>query len=86
MTFTISNVTLLKNEPFMSYQRFKKGDLVAKNPFLAKNVQKLLSKRMKNGLFFFKKKAPFLNRQLLRNGSFIRKVTFHMVNVKRVVL
>ena len=34
----------------------------------------------------FFKKQPFLNRRLLRNGSFFRKVTFHIVNVKRVVL
>ena len=38
----------------------------------------------KNGLFATW--PPFLNRWLLRNGSFLRKVTFHMVNVKRVVL
>ena len=31
MTFTIWNVTFLKNELFMSYQRFKKGDRVAKS-------------------------------------------------------
>ena len=42
MTFTILNVTFLKNEPFMSYQRFKKGGRVAKSPFWAKSVQKLL--------------------------------------------
>ena len=29
---------------------------------------------------------PFSNRLLLRNGSFFQKVTFHMANVKRVVL
>ena len=29
-----------KNEPFMSYQRFKKGGRVAKSPFLEKSVQK----------------------------------------------
>ena len=29
---------------------------------------------------------PFLNRRLLINGSFSRIVTFHMINVKRVVL
>ena len=27
LTFSIWNVTLLKNEPFMSYQRFKKSDV-----------------------------------------------------------
>ena len=30
----------LKNEPFMIYQRFKKGGRVAKSLFLAKSVQK----------------------------------------------
>ena len=44
MTFSIWNVTLLKNEPFMSYQRFNKGGRVAKSLFLAKSVQKLLKK------------------------------------------
>ena len=38
--FTIWNVTFLKNEPFMSYQRFKKGGRVAKRQFLEKSVQK----------------------------------------------
>ena len=31
----------------MSYQRFKKGGRVAKSPFLAKSVQKLLNKKIK---------------------------------------
>ena len=65
----------------MSYQRFNKGGWVAKSPFLAKSVQKSLNK---NGLF--SKKQPFLNRRLLRNGSFFNIVMFHMVNAKRVVL
>ena len=38
----------------------------------------------KKGLFATR--PPFLNRPLLINGSFFRKVTFHMINVKRVVL
>ena len=38
----------------------------------------------KNGLFAIW--PPFLNRRLLINGSFLSIVTFHMVNVKRVVL
>ena len=67
----------------MSYQRFKKGGRVAKSPFLEKSVQKWLNKKRKTD---FSKKVPFLNRQLLINGSFLKKVTFHMVNVKRVVL
>ena len=29
-----------QNEPFMSYQRFKKGGRVAKSQFLEKSVQK----------------------------------------------
>ena len=68
----------------MSYQRFKKGGWVAKSLFLAKSVQKLLNKKIKTD--FFSKKQPFLNRRLLRNGSFFNIVMFHMVNVKRVVL
>ena len=43
--------TFLKNEPFMSYQRFNKGGWVAKSPFLAKSVQKLLSKKIKMEFF-----------------------------------
>ena len=35
----------------MSYQRFKKGGWVAKSPFLAKSVQKLLNKKMKTDFF-----------------------------------
>ena len=34
----------------------------------------------------FATRPPFLTRWYLINGSFLRKVTFHMVNVKRVVL
>ena len=33
LTFTIWNITMLKNEPFMSYPRFKKGAFFKKNPF-----------------------------------------------------
>ena len=47
----------------MSYQRFKKGGRVAKSPFLAKSVQKLLNKKIKTDFFF--KNQPFLNRRLL---------------------
>ena len=67
----------------MRYQRFNKGGRIAKSPFLAKSVLNLNINKL--GVTFFKKQ-PFLNRQLLRNGSFLRKVTFHIVNVKRVVL
>ena len=38
--FTTWNVTFLKNEQFMSYQRFKKGGGVAKSQFLENSVQK----------------------------------------------
>ena len=41
LTFTIWNVTLLKNEPFMRYQRFKKGGRVAKSQFLRKKCAKI---------------------------------------------
>ena len=68
----------------MSYQRFNKGGRVAKRQFLAKSVQKLLNKKIKTD--FFREKVPFLNRRLLRNGSFLSIVMFHMINVKRVVL
>ena len=66
----------------MSYQRFNKGGREAKSPFLAKSVQKLLNK--KNRTFF--KKQSFLNRRLLRNGSFFSIIMFYMINVGRVVL
>ena len=49
--FTIWNVTFLKNELFMIYQRFKKGGRVSKSQFLAKSVQKSLNKKNKNALF-----------------------------------
>ena len=62
----------------MSYQRFKKGGRVSKSQFLEKSVQKI--KRI------FREKVPFLNRRLLINGSYLSIDTFHMVNVKRVVL
>ena len=35
----------------MSYQRFNKGDRVAKSPFLAKSVQKSLNKKIKTDFF-----------------------------------
>ena len=41
----------------MSYQRFKKGDRVAKSPFLEKSVQKLFNKKIKTD--FFSKKYLF---------------------------
>ena len=39
--FALLNETFLKKEPFMSYQRFKKGVRVAKSPFSAKSVQNI---------------------------------------------
>ena len=36
----LPTISAIKNEPFMSYQRFNKGGQVAKSPFLAKSVQK----------------------------------------------
>ena len=36
--------------------------------------------------WLFATRPPFLNRWYLINGSFLSRVTFHMVNVKRVVL
>ena len=39
--FSIWNVALLKNEPFMSNQRFKKGGQVAKRQFLEKKCAKI---------------------------------------------
>ena len=38
----------------MSYQRFNKGGRVAKSPFLAKSVQKLLNKKFFLKTFFQK--------------------------------
>ena len=35
----------------MSYQRFNKGGRVAKSPYLAKSVQKLLSRKIKTDFF-----------------------------------
>ena len=35
----------------MSYRRFNKGGLVAKSPFLAKSVQKLLNEKTKTDFF-----------------------------------
>ena len=48
LTFTIGNVTFLKNEPFMIYQRLKKSGRVPKSQFLEKkSVQRKLNKRIK---------------------------------------
>ena len=66
MTFTIWNVTFLKNEPFMSYQRFNKGGRVAKSPFLAKSVQKLLNKKIKTDFF---QKSTFFESPITQKRS-----------------
>ena len=57
LTFTIWSVTFFKNEPFMSYKRFKKGGRVAKSPFLKKSVQKSLNRKIK--IDFFQKSTFF---------------------------
>ena len=50
---------------------FYKNELsTTKSQFLEKSVQYRI----------FREKVPFLNCRLLRNGSFLRKVTFQMVN------
>ena len=54
-----------------------------KSVFLEKSVQKLFNKKIKTDFY---QKSTFFYCRLLRNSSFLRKVTFHMVNVKRVVL
>ena len=73
MTFTIWNVTLLKNEPFMSYQRFKKGGRVANSPFLEKSVQKLFYKKIKTDFFqkstFFE--SPITHKRFIFEHSYI---------------
>ena len=43
----------------MSYQRFNKGGHVAKSPFLAKSVQKLLNTKIKIKTDFFQKSTFF---------------------------
>ena len=45
----------------MSYQRFNKGCLVAKSPFLAKSVQKLLNVVKTIKTDFFQKRHFFLS-------------------------
>ena len=52
MTFTIWNVTIFENEPFMSNRRFKIGGQVAKRLFLAKSVQIEGKKTVFSALFF----------------------------------
>ena len=67
----------------MSYQRFNKGGRVAKSPFLAKSVQKSLNKKIKIDFF---QKTTFLESPITQKQFILRKVSFHIVNVKRVVL
>ena len=52
---------MLKNEPFMSYQRFNKGGRVAKS------VQKLLNKKIKTDFFF--KKSTFFESPITQKRS-----------------
>ena len=49
----------------MSYQRFNKGGRVAKSPFLAKSVQKLLNKIIKTE-FLKKVEVPFLKLRIIQ--------------------
>ena len=51
----------------MSYQRFNKGGRLAKSPFLAKSVQKLLNKKIKTDFFF--KKVPFFESPITQKRS-----------------
>ena len=67
----------------MSYQRLNKGGRVAKSPFLAKSVQKSLSK--KNKIDFFQN-TTFFESPTTQKRFIFSKVLFHMVNFKRVVL
>ena len=57
----------------MSYQRFNKGGRVAKSPFLAKSVQKLLDKKIK--MDFFQKTTffewPITQKRFIFEQSFI---------------
>ena len=46
--FTIWSVTFLKNEPFMIYQRFKKGGRIAKSLFIFEESHISYSKRQKS--------------------------------------
>ena len=54
----------------MSYQRFNKGGWVAKSPFLAKSVQKLLNKKIKTDIFKKKKKKKII-KSLITHKRFI---------------
>ena len=57
----------------MSYQRFDKGGRVAKSPFLANSVQKLLNKKIKTDFFqrstFFE--SPITHKRFICQHSYI---------------
>ena len=63
---------MLKNGPFLSYQQFKKGGHVAKSPFWAKSVQKLLKKIKTDfpgkSTFF---ESPITHKRFIFEQSFI---------------
>ena len=81
------NITMLKNEPSLSYRRFKKVPFLKKKSFFYFFISKLL-------LHIFFSKTDFLLpdhlfESLITHKRFVFKdsyITFHMVNVKRVVL
>ena len=82
MTFTIWSTTFLINEPYMSYQRFKKGTFFEKKcPFFLY----FCTLFAKNGLFAAQ--PPFFE-SLITHKWFIfeHSYIYHMVNVKRVVI
>ena len=51
----------------MSYQRFNKGGRVAKSPFLAKSVQKLLIKKIKTDFF----ESPITQKRSIFEYSYV---------------
>ena len=57
----------------MSYQGFNKGGWVAKSPFLAKSVQKLLNKKIKTDFF---QKSTFFESPITQK-RFLSIVMFH---------
>ena len=71
------NVTLLKNEPFMSYQRFKKGGRVAEKSVFRKKcakiaiIRKLFSKNwiFRDSSTFFE--LPITQKRFIFEESYI---------------
>ena len=60
----------------MSYQWFNKGGRVAKSPFLAKSVQKLLNKKIKMDFFqkttFFE--SPITQKRFIFEHEFLPQI------------